>query len=394
MNVDPIISADGHVSESPDMWARVPEQFREVAMTRFRRRDDGHIVMTLMGNDIVVPPFAVELDAELRAKEFRSDPTGGRDLAVRTQKQLLDGVHAEVVFPNSLLCLGNRPEVELNLAVSRAYNDWVYEVFAPEPERYIAAAFVPVDDIAVAVQEAERCIRKGFRTLMLPCSHPWRPYDRPEYAPLWSLIEEAGIVLNFHVFTGNVFFGTDFASVDGMSVEEFALRRESAAVTQDRMERLSTTVIGMAAGMGPIVHLTGGGVLERHPKLKFVVTEAEAGWLGWTLYAMDAMQHRRRLGLNTLKMRASDYFRRQGAVTITDDPIALNNLEITGTECIMWGNDYPHDEGTYPASQVHRNAIVAATTPAEARAIFAGNAARIYGFDLNAISKSIDSIAA
>ncbi len=109
---------------------------------------------------------------------------------------------------------------------------------------------------------------------------------------------------------------------------------------------------------------------------------------------MDAMQHRRRLGLNTLKMRASDYFRRQGAVTITDDPIALNNLEITGTDCIMWGNDYPHDEGTYPASQVHRNAIVAATTPAQARAIFAGNAARIYGFDLKAISKSIDSIAA
>ncbi len=394
MNVDPIISADGHVSESPDMWERIPEQFRSVAMTRVKRRDDGFITLTLMGNDIVVPPPAVEMDEELRAKEFRNDPTGGRDLAVRTQKQLLDGVHAEVVFPNTLLCLGNRPEVDLNLAVSKAYNDWVYEVFAPEPERYVAAAFVPVDDIAVAVQEAERCIHKGFRTLMVPCSYPWRPYDRPEYTPLWSLIEEAGIVLNFHVFTGNVFFGTDFASVDGMSVEEFAMRRESAAVTQERMERLSTTVIGMAAGMGPIVHLTGGGVLERHPKLKFVITEAEAGWLGWTLHAMDAMQHRRRLGLNTLKMRASDYFRRQGAVTITDDPIALNNLEITGTDCIMWGNDYPHDEGTYPASQAHRNAIVAATTPAQARGIFAGNAARIYGFDLKAISKSIDSIAA
>jgi hypothetical protein len=94
------------------------------------------------------------------------------------------------------------------------------------------------------------------------------------------------VVLNFHVFTGNVFFGTDFASVDGMSVEEFAMRRESARVTEERMERLSTTVIGMAAGMGPIVHLTGGGVLERHPRLKFVITEAEAGWLAWTLHAM------------------------------------------------------------------------------------------------------------
>jgi predicted TIM-barrel fold metal-dependent hydrolase len=130
------------------------------------------------------------------------------------------------------------------------------------------------------VAEAERCIAKGFRTLMLPCSYPWRPYDRRDYTPLWSLVEASGVVLNFHVFTGNVFFGTDFASVDGMSVEEFAMRRESARVIEDRMERLSTTVIGMAAGMGPIVHLTGGGVLERHPRLKFVVTEAEAGLAG------------------------------------------------------------------------------------------------------------------
>jgi predicted TIM-barrel fold metal-dependent hydrolase len=175
--------------------------------------------------------------------------------------------------------------VDLNFAVARAYNDWVHDVFAPEPERYVAAAFVPVDDVHLAVAEAQRCIDLGFKTVMLPCSYPWRPYDRLEYEPLWSLLEEAGTVLNFHVFTGNVFFGTDFASVDGMSVEEFAMRRESARVIEERMERLSTTVIGMAAGMGPIVHLTGGGALERHPRLKFVVTEAEAGWLGWTLHA-------------------------------------------------------------------------------------------------------------
>jgi len=391
---EPIISADGHVAESPEMWARIPEPFREVAKTRAKKRNDGSLQLSLMGCDIVVPPPAVEMDDELRAKEFRNDPTGGTDLEVRARKQMLDGVHAEVVFPNTLLCLGNRPEVDLNLAVARTYNDWVHEVFAADPARYVAAAFVPVDDVKLAVAEAERCIAKGFKTLMVPCSYPWRPYDRLEYEPLWSLLEEAGTVLNFHVFTGNVFFGTDFASVDGMSVEEFALRRESARVIEERVERLSTTVIGMAAGMGPIVHLTGGGVLERHPNLKFVVTEAEAGWLAWTLHAMDAMQHRRRLGLNTLSMRASDYFRRQGAVTITDDPVAINNLGLTGTDCILWGNDYPHDEGTYPVSRAHRDAIAAATTREQARAIFAGNAARIYGFDLAAIGARIDALAA
>jgi predicted TIM-barrel fold metal-dependent hydrolase len=224
---------------------------------------------------------------------------------------------------------------------------------------------------------------------MLPCSYPWRPYDRPDYEPLWSLVEESGVPLNFHVFTGNVFLGTDFASVEHMTPDDFARRPTSELGVRGRRERLSTTVIGMAAGMGPIVHLTGGGVLERHPDLRFVVTEAECGWLAWTLQAMDAMQERRSIGLEQLPLRPSEYFKRQGAVTITDDPVALNNLEFTGADCIMWGNDYPHDEGTYPHSARYRREILDKTTQEQAYQIFVGNAARIYGFDVSELSKAV-----
>jgi predicted TIM-barrel fold metal-dependent hydrolase len=140
--------------------------------------------------------------------------------------------------------------------------------------------------------------------------------------------------------------------------------------------------------MGLIVHLTGGGVLERHPRLKFVVTEAESGWLAWTLHAMDAMQKRRRLGLQTLSMRPSEYFKRQGAATICDDPVALALLEFTGTHTLLWGNDYPHDEGTFPRSEPYRESIRRATTPDGAKAILAGNAARLYGFDLEQIAQA------
>ena len=118
---------------------------------------------------------------------------------------------------------------------------------------------------------------------------------------------------------------------------------------------------------------------------------AEAGWLGWVLHAMDAMQDRRSLGLETLSMRASDYFRRQGALTFSDDPIALRNIEFTGTECLMWGNDFPHDEGTYPNSEKFRAEVRASVSEAEAHAIFAGNAARVYGFDLEALAREAES---
>ena len=104
----------------------------------------------------------------------------------------------------------------------------------------------------------------------------------------------------------------------------------------------------MASGMSPIVELCGSGVLERHPDLKFVITESECGWLAWVLHAMDQMQERRYLGMQKLDLKPSEYFLRQGTATITDDPVALNNIAFTGTDCLAWGNDYPHDEGIFP----------------------------------------------
>src|SRR4030095_12893427 len=111
---------------------------------------------------------------------------------------------------------------------------------------------------------------------------------------------------------------------------------------------------------------------------KFGGSEAECGWLAWTLQAMDAMQQRRRLGLQTLSLKPSEYFRRQGAVTITDDPVALQLLEFTGTETLMWGNDFPPAEGTFPNSKPFIEANRAATTLGGAYQILAGNAAGVY----------------
>lgn len=383
-----VISADGHVNEQDELWARVPERFREQAQPRLEKRPEGY-VLDLHGSKITFPRLPQDVTADELDKEFRRDPSGGTDLELRLKHQARDGVHAEVVFPNLLLALGKSPDAELNLAVARAYNDWVLEVFAPLPDRFLPVAWIPVEDIASALAEMNRCLAQGFRSLMLPVSFPWRPYDRPEYEPLWELVEQARVPLNFHVFTGNLGFGTDFVYLDDMSAEQFALRRARSSEVDEIVERLSTTVIGMAAGMGPIVHLTGAGVLERHPELRFIVTEAECGWLAWTLHAMNAMQERRRLGLEKLSMRASEYFKRQGAVTITDDPVALRNLEFTGTDCILWGSDYPHDEGTYPRSEKFRAEIRAAAGPEDAQKIFSGNAARLYGFDLDRIAASV-----
>ena len=389
MNVNElVISADGHVDETEAFWERVPQALRERAGPSYEESPEGGFY-TVLDETALQPTdvFNGRTDAD-REREFRDDLTGGTDLALRRANQLADGVHAEVIFPNDLLGLGGTHDPEMNFTLARIYNDWVRELFEPDSARCLPVALVPTDHIEGALAEAERCLAAGFRSLMVPCANAWLPYDLPVYEPLWSLIEEADVPLNFHVFTGNVSFSAEFATVDGMTNEQFSARRSAAALhaPEYRIERLSTTVIGMAAGISPVVHLTGSGVLERHPNLRFVITEAEAGWLAWTLHAMDAMQDRRRLGLESLPMKASSYFLRQGAATFSDDPVALRNIDFTGADCLMWGNDYPHDEGTYPRSEKFRADIWESVTEDQARAILGGNASRVYGFDLEALA--------
>ena len=122
------------------------------------------------------------------------------------------------------------------------------------------------------------------------------------------------------------------------------------------------------------------------------MTESECGWLAWLLQAMDQIHERRFHNMRKLDLKASEYFLRQGTVTITDDAVALNNVEFTGTQCLMWGNDYPHDEGTFPFSRRPIEEIKAKLADQEADHVLSGNAARLYGFDLDYLAGNRDEV--
>jgi hypothetical protein len=52
----------------------------------------------------------------------------------------------------------------------------------------------------------------------------------------------------------------------------------------------------------------------------------------------------------------------------------------------MWGSDYPHDEGTGPFTREHLRQLFHDTPPDELQQILAGSAAKLYGFDLDALA--------
>lgn len=379
---DVLISADSHVGETDALRERLPRHLRRF-LTRQVPADNGDLDFEYAGETGNFPVLDGLSDRD-RDKEFRSDPSLGTHLETRLRDMAREGVDAQVIFPNlGLESGGGRESVEYYEAYARAYNDYVCEVFSEQPRRFKPAGALPVDNVASAVAEATRCIERGFATLFLPCVVPWQPYRLSVYEPLWSLVEEARIPISFHVFSGNLSLGGEFCDASELNEERAGIARKY------HKERLLVgeefeTVVGMVAGMSPILELTGSGVLERHPGLQFVVTESECGWLAWALQAMDQMQERRHIYRKHLPLRASEYFLRQGHVTITDDAVALDNMHRTGgADRMLWGNDYPHDEGTWPDSGRFIDSIRRTLSSDDAHKLLCGNAARLYGFDLN-----------
>jgi predicted TIM-barrel fold metal-dependent hydrolase len=136
---------------------------------------------------------------------------------------------------------------------------------------------------------------------------------------------------------------------------------------------------------GPMVilSLSAGGALDRFPDLRIVTVETGASWLAWVMTQADSIYvDHANYARPKLSMLPSELIRRQCAATFMYDPVAINNRHTTGLDTLMWGNDYPHPEGTWPESQARNADQFDGVPDDEVRAIVGGNAARVFGFSV------------
>ena len=310
------------------------------------------------------------------------------DNEMRCGAQLRDGVVGEVIFPNTVppffpsFVLAAHPprpeEYEHRLAGIRAHNRWLVDFCADFPEQRAGIGQIFVNNLEDALDDARWIADHGLRGgLLLPNVPPdatWiehQLYD-PYWEPLWSLCEETGIVVNSHGGTGVPNFGR-VPAAQLLYIGEFAFY-----------------------GQRPFLHLLLSGVFERHPGMKFVMTEMGAYWLPQLLTRLDqAIVRIRETGAtgelrygpeSILPMTATEYFRRNCWVGISQpkrpDVEAIRQL---GSDRFMWGSDYPHDEGTAPYTREHLRQQFCDWTESDLRELLAGTAAGVYAFDLDAL---------
>jgi predicted TIM-barrel fold metal-dependent hydrolase len=356
-----IVSADCHVNEPATLWQeRIDAKYRD-RLPRVYKDDQGQLWRVAEG----YRPDRLrimDLDGEddVRAKAGADPEQRLRDLA-------LDGIDAEVLFPNKGLAMWATPDPVFAMAQCRVYNDWAWETFGRYNDRMSPAAAVATGDLEGSLAEIERVASLGFRCLTLPCKPIWGAHDvehpnynLPVFDRLWALIQETGLPITFHVSTGR---------------DPRAARGHGGAVINYVTHSLAPTI-------EPVASLCASGVLERFPGLRFATIEAGIGWIPWLLTAMDEAYRKHHFWVRPKLARLpSEYFRAHGFASFQEDPPGLDLAERYGLlDNLMWGNDYPHHEGTWPHSAEAIERTMGRLTDAQRAKVLGENAARFYKF--------------
>ena len=197
----------------------------------------------------------------------------------------------------------------------------------------------------------------GLRGVMLPGNPAVADYHDPIYAPFYEAAIDLGLPLSFHILTS---------------------QQDSFKVRGPKLNAFMSIIRGCQDLLGTFVF---GGVFERHPRLRLVCVEADAGWVPHFMYRMDHAydRHRYWLPAGTLTRMPSEYFREHVYTTFQDDWVAFQMKDLCNIRRLLWANDFPHSDSTWPNSQALLAKHAAHLSPEELRLILHDNVAELYG---------------
>jgi predicted TIM-barrel fold metal-dependent hydrolase len=362
----PKISADAHVNEPHDLWyKRLREDLREAAPHRIQSNEDGGWRLVVNGeldeSGGRLPQPATDA-AAARAAMIDDDARREADASVDVRLEMMhtDGIHGEMIYPTIGLYVYAVGNPEVGIASCRVYNDWIHEKLADDSPRVRYAALVPSWDSGSAIAEIRRVANwPSLGGLMLPIAgHP--DWNTEHWEPMWGAIAETGLPIVMHQGTGHsMIFYRGWGSPTANLLATQSMAPRAAAL------------------------LSCSGVLQRHPDLHVVLVEVNAGWMAWTMSTLDEyfLAHQAAQRKPHLPELPSHYLRRQVHATFQSDPVAVMGREFTGVDCLLWGNDFPHMEGTYPNSQKVLDELLGGVSVDDAARITGLNALRLFGFD-------------
>jgi predicted TIM-barrel fold metal-dependent hydrolase len=356
-----IYSADDHLIEPAHLWVdRVPAKYRDRAphIEEVDGREcwvfeDQRYFLT-MGSCRPAEGFSEEgyppAPGTARYDEIRP---GCYDATERLKDMDLDGVWAQLLFPNYARFAGHRfyPEAhdqDLALVCLQAYNDHLLEEWcAVAPDRIFGAAILPLHRMDDAVRELERVVAMGARAvafsenptvLGLPSIHT------DYWDPLFAAAQEMRIPLCTHIGSSSRLVSTS----------------PDAPVT------VQVTLLGVNSMMAAADWLLGN-VFDRFPTLKVILSEGGTGWIPYVVERADKVWHDHRIDYDPILGRMhhkpqqppSVNFRDHMYACLVDERFALTALDQMPVDNILFEGDFPHGDGLFPNNRRYLEKVLA-----------------------------------
>jgi|Deesub1362A_J573_1020465.scaffolds.fasta_scaffold00222_17 aminocarboxymuconate-semialdehyde decarboxylase len=247
----------------------------------------------------------------------------------------------------------DRFEPEVGIKLSKVHNDEVSTICERYPDRFLASAALPLQDVDAAIDELKRAIEDlGLHGVCFYSNNAGKLMDDPVFYPLYERIEKYGIPIFLH---------------------------PNAPLTIDLMQRVKIPppILGFTFDTTmTLVSLAYSGVLEKF-NLK-IISPHTGGTVPFLMHRFDSSYNAfKSITGWELKNRPSELLKNLYYDTCSFYPPALMcTYEAVGGDHLLMGTDYPHLIGGIDRSV---QIIESLSIPeSDKEGILGLNAARIY----------------
>ena len=380
-----VVDADSHLTERHDLFTeRAPKGYED--RVPHVEVVDGVDMWVIEGKTFGRAGSGGTIDHEGKKHPWRDSQGGtwtihdGHPAAwdPKTRLALMDeiGVHAQVVFPNSI-GLGGQNLVNsvsdptlLRLCVE-LYNDAMAEVQAESGNRLLPMPIMPAWDIDLCVKEAQRCAELGYRGVNMTAD----PQDSgspdlgdPAWDPFWEVCAGLHLPVHFHIGasqTAMSYFGTTFWP----SQDDYVKPAIGGASLFQNNSRV-------------LLNSAYCGMFDRHPDLKMVSVESGIGWVPFMLEAMDyELLENSPKHFEKLNKMPSEYFRDNWYATFwfeTGRGDLQHLIDAVGEDNVLFETDFPHPTSLHPDPLTMVAEKISTLREETQRKVMGGNAAKLY----------------
>jgi predicted TIM-barrel fold metal-dependent hydrolase len=378
-----LISSDGHLEVLPERWTpRMPAKHRDQAPRTIKLPDGGDAL--LVAGQEPRPVNFLDLRGGRTNETWQpfgvtvEDTAGVGPPEQRLREQDMDGLHAEVLFPNMVMgprLWSTMADHDAYRAAIRAYNDWLGEEYCVvSRDRLIGLGVIPWTTLDDAVDELEHCARLGLKGVMLGVFPNGNAYPTPEDDRFWSAALDMRMPLTVHV-------GFDRLGPRASQPTFLYPNADPAVLAKVGPRKMVEWVglMGLPAALS-LSQMILSGVFDRLPELRIFFAETRLGWVPFWMEEADYWYERHRhwaqrlLHFAPLKQRPSDYVRQHISFSVQHvERVAIELRHHLGVEHIMFATDFPHIECDWPNTRPFAERLFAGVPADEAFRIAAGN---------------------